>query len=66
MATTVKTAKKYNRLTPGMEYVARMMEGRPIPKKLEKELLRLKKVEQEDKARKKARKSKNRRKTSSW
>jgi hypothetical protein len=65
MATTVKTARKYDRLTPGLEYFARTMEGRPIPKKLENELLRLKRIEDEEKARKKA-KAKRRKKHASW
>lgn len=67
MATTVKTASKYDKLSPGMEYFARVMEGRPIPKKLETELLRLKRIEEQKKARKKLRKAKNRRRLSySW
>jgi len=68
MATTVKKAKKYDKLTPAMEYFARMMESRPIPKKLESELVRLKKIEAEKKSKQKARKSKNRKKraSSSW
>ena len=65
MATTIKTARKYAKLTPGLEYFARTMEGRPIPRKLMAELKRLKKIEEEKKAKKKIRDAKRRKRNRS-
>ena len=55
MATTVRRARKFDRLTATEELVARVLEGRPIPKKLKKELLRQKATEKQAKAKARAR-----------
>lgn len=56
MATTVKTIPRFSKLTPSEELMVRTLEGRPIPQKLKKELLRLKGIEK-GKTTKTARKS---------
>ena len=67
MAITVRTRRKFDKLTPSEELVVRLLEGLPIPRKLEAKLRSLKRVADERKSRKSTKtNTKARRKTSSW